>query len=93
LTGLWDRASRENWRLENTRGSIVLALLLASEVASLVTEVGILYFASILVAWLVLPAIVGFRNILDAGCVFMLVSLGIAVVVDAAGQGRIPLLT
>ena len=93
MTGLWDRASRENWRLDNTRGSIVLALLLASEVASLVTEVGILYFASILVAWLVLPAIVGFRNILDAGCAFMLVSLGIVVVVDAAGQGRIPLLT
>ena len=93
MTGLWDRASRNNWRLDNTRGSIVLALLLASEVASLVTEVGILYFASILVAWLVLPAIVGFRNILDAGCAFMLISLGIVVVVDAAGQGRIPLLT
>ena len=93
MTGLWDRASRENWRLDNTRGSIVLALLLASEVASLVTGAGMLYFASIVAAWLVLPAIVGFRNILDAGCAFMLISLGIAVVVDAASQDRIPLLT
>jgi len=52
-----------------------------------------LYFASIVVAWLVLPAIVGFRNILDAGCFFMLVSLGIVVVVDLAGHARVLLLT
>ena len=39
-------------------------------------------------AWLVLPAIVGFKNILDAGCFFMLVSLGILVVVDLAVHGR-----
>jgi hypothetical protein len=42
-------------------------------------------------AWLVLPAFVGLRNVLDAGCCFMLVSLGIVVVVDLAGHGRIPL--
>jgi len=68
----------------------VLVLLLVTEVASLVTGVGVLYFASIVAAWLVLPAIVGFKNILDAGCFFMLVSLGILVVVDLAGQGQIP---
>jgi hypothetical protein len=67
--------------------------LLASEVASLVAGAGMLYFASIVVAWLVLPAIVGFRNILDAGCFFMLVSLGIVVVVDLAGHARVLLLT
>jgi hypothetical protein len=47
-----------------------------------------LYFASIVVAWLVLSAVVGFENMLDAGCFFMLVSRGILVVVDLAGQGQ-----
>jgi hypothetical protein len=93
LTGLWDGASRNNRRLDNTLGSAVLASLLASEVASLVAGAGMLYFASIVVAWLVLPAIVGFRNILDAGCFFMLVSLGIVVVVDLAGHARVLPLT
>jgi hypothetical protein len=67
--------------------------LLASEVAFLVAGAGTLYFASIVAAWIVLPAVVGFKNVLDAGCCFMLVSLGIVIVVDVAGQGRIPLPT
>ena len=45
------------------------------------------YFSAIAVAWLVLPAIVGLRNVLDAGCYFMLVSLGIVVVVGVASHG------
>jgi hypothetical protein len=67
----------------------VLLVLLFSEVASLVTGMGALYFASIVAAWLVLPAVVEFENVLDAGCLFMLVSLGILVVVDLAGQGQV----
>jgi hypothetical protein len=67
----------------------VLLVLLFSEVASLVTGMGALYFASIVAAWLVLPAVVKFENVLDAGCLFMLVSLGILVVVDLAGQGQV----
>jgi hypothetical protein len=72
---------------------LLMVLLLLSEVASLVTGMGALYSASIVAAWLVLPAVVGLRNVLDAGCFFMLVSLGILVVVDLAGQGQIPLPT
>jgi len=68
-------------------GSAVLVLLLVSEVVSLVTGIGALYVA----AWLVLPDVVEFRNVLDAGCFFMLVSPGILVVVDLAGKGRVPL--
>jgi hypothetical protein len=68
----------------------VLVSLLVSEVASLVAGMGALYFASIVTAWLVLPAVVGFKNILDAGCFFMLVSLGILIVVNLAGQGQVP---
>ncbi len=45
------------------------------------------YFSAIAVAWLVLPAIVGLKNVLDAGCYFMLVSLGIVVVVGVASHG------
>jgi hypothetical protein len=90
LTGLGDGTHRGGWRLGEVSGSAVLVLLLVSEVASLVTGMGVLYFASIVAAWLVFPAIVGFKNILDAGCFFMLVLLGILVVVDLAGQGQIP---
>ena len=88
-----DRGRRCGVRLDAVSGSTVLVLLLASQVAFLVAGAGTPYFASIVAAWLVLPAVVGIKNLLDAGCFFMLVSLGIVIVVDAAGHGRIPLLT
>jgi hypothetical protein len=93
LTAFGNGARRDDRRLDNTLGSVVLGLLLVSEVASLLMGTGAIYFASIVAAWLVLPAVVGFKNLLDAGCVFMLVSLGILVVVDLAGHGRISLVT
>ena len=82
-------ARRGGWRLGGASGSAVL--LLFSEVASLVSGMGALYFASVVTAWLVLPAVVQFENVLDAGCFFMLVSLGILIVVNLAGKGQIPL--
>jgi hypothetical protein len=85
LNGPWAGARRSGWRLGEVSGSAVLWLLLISEVASLATGMGALYFASIVTAWLVLPAVVEFKNVLDAGCFFMLVSLGILIVVDLAG--------
>jgi len=93
LTGLGDRVRRNGWRFVDVSGSAVLALLLISEVAVLLAGMGTLYFASIVAAWLVLPAIVGFKNVLDAGCFFMLVSLGIVVVVDLAGHTQIMVAT
>jgi hypothetical protein len=45
------------------------------------------FFSTIVAAWLVLPVVVGLRNILDAGCFYMLISLGIIVVVDVARYG------
>jgi hypothetical protein len=71
-------------------GSAVLVLLLVSEVASLLTGTGALYFASIVAPWLVIPAVVGSKNMLDAGCFHMLVSLGILLVVSLDGQGQVP---
>ena len=74
-------------------GSALLVLLLFFEVASAIAGAESVYFAAIALAWLVLPAVVGFRNVLDAGCLFMLVSLGIVVVVDVALHGPGALLT
>ena len=51
------------------------------------------FFSALVLAWLVLPAVVGLRSLLDAGCFFMLVSLGIVVVVDVAYHGPGSLLT
>ena len=50
------------------------------------------FFSTIVAAWLILSVVVGLRNVLDAGCFYMLISLGI-VVVDVARYGPISLLT
>jgi hypothetical protein len=71
---------------------VVLTLLLISEVASTMVGAEAVFFSTIVVAWLLLPAIVGPRNVLDAGCVFMLVSLGTVVVVAIASRGASSLL-
>jgi hypothetical protein len=65
-------------------GSVVLASLLLSEVASAMVGTEAVFFTTIVAAWLVLPAVVGPRNVLDAGCFYMLISLGIVVVVSLA---------
>jgi drug/metabolite transporter (DMT)-like permease len=44
-------------------------------------------FFTILAAWLLFPMLVGFRNTLDAGCAFMLISLGVVMVVGLAQNG------
>jgi hypothetical protein len=77
-------------RLGPTFGSVVLALLLLCEVASMMVGAQAIFFSTLVAAWLVLPAVVGQRNVLDAGCFYMLVSLGI--VVDVARHGPISLL-
>jgi hypothetical protein len=40
-----------------------------------------------LAAWRLFPLLVGVKNTLDAGCAFMLVSLGVVVVVSVAQDG------
>jgi hypothetical protein len=95
LTGLWsntgargkahgkDGAARV--RFGPTLGSVVLASLLFCEVASAMVGAETVFFSTIVGSWLVLPAVVGLRNVLDAGCFYMLISLGIVVIVSAAG--------
>ena len=73
-------------------GSALLAILLFIQVACvMVGGAETVFFARIVSAWLLLTALVGYRNVLDAGCLYMLVSLGIVVIVDLAGQAQIPL--
>lgn len=43
-------------------------------------------------AWLALAAIVGPRNVLDAGCYFMLIVVGVILTVDLATSGPASLL-
>jgi hypothetical protein len=57
-------------------GSVALASLLFCEVASAMVGAEAVFFSTVVVAWLVLLAVVGPRNVLDAGCFYMLISLG-----------------
>jgi hypothetical protein len=67
--------------------STVVGLLLFSVVASSIIGASTMFFLTLLVAWLLFPVLVGLRNTLDAGCVFMLIALGIVVVVGLAHNG------
>ena len=46
-----------------------------------------MFFSTVLAAWVLFPLLVGFRNTLDAGCYFMMISLGVVVVVGIAQNG------
>ncbi|MGI8860656.1 MAG: hypothetical protein ACR2HO_10985 [Rubrobacteraceae bacterium] len=67
--------------------SSVVGLLLFSVVASSIAEAGTVLFGTVILAWALLPALVGTRDALDAGHIFMLISLGTVVVVGLARYG------
>ena len=67
--------------------SAVVGLLLFSVVASAIAGAGAVFYGTVFAAWLLFPLLVGFRNTLDAGCAFMLISLGVLVVVEVAQNG------
>ena len=73
-------------RLGPTLGSVVLASLRLCEVAAAMVGAEAAFFSTLVVAWLILPVVVGLRNVLDAGCFYMLISLGIVVVVSVASH-------
>ena len=79
-------------RARSDLGAALLAVLLLVEITSLLLGARIVFFVCIVLAWLVLPAVVGLKNILDAGCFFMLVSLGVVVVVHVAVHGPVLIL-
>ena len=55
-------------RLGPTLESVVLASLLFCEVAAAMVGAEAVFFSTLVAAWMVLPAVVGRRNVLDAGC-------------------------
>jgi Flp pilus assembly pilin Flp len=65
----------------------VLAGLLLAVVASVMVGSHATLLGAVSGAWLVLGVIVGVRNVLDAGCYFMLLVVGVMVVVDLATNG------
>ena len=73
-------------RLGPTLGSLVLASLLLCEVAAAMVGAEAVFFSTLVAALLVLPAVVGPKSVLDAGCFYMLISLGIVVVVSVASH-------
>ncbi len=67
--------------------SAVVSSLLFAVVASSIGGAEVLFFCILLAAWFLFPVLVGLRDSLDTGCVFMLVALGIVVMVGLAQNG------
>jgi membrane-bound ClpP family serine protease len=74
-------------RLREALESACVGLLLLSVVVSAIVGAEAVLMFTVLAAWLLFPLLVGLRNTLDAGCAFMLISLGIVVVVWLAQHG------
>ena len=84
--------SRAGDRFRSAVETGALAGLLLAIVASAVVESPAALLCAIVVAWFALAVIVGLRNVLDAGCFFMLVVVGVILVVDLATNGPASLL-
>ena len=80
------KGSGARGRLGPTLGSLVLASLLLCEMAAAMVGAEAVFFSTLVAALLVLPAVVGPKSVLDAGCFYMLISLGIVVVVSVASH-------
>jgi len=81
------RSVRRGNQLRVALESAVVGLLLFSVVASSIAGSEAVFFSTVLAAWALFPLLVGFRNTLDAGCYFMMISLGVVVVVGIAQNG------
>lgn len=84
---LFERKVTGSGRLGEWIRSGIVGLLLFSVVASSIAGAGTALFCTMIVAWALFPLLVGTRDALDTGCVFMLVSLGVVVVVGLARHG------
>ena len=79
--------SRAGDRFRSAVETGVLAGLLLAIVASVVVGSPTAFLSAIVVAWFALAVIVGPRNLLDAGCFFMLLVVGVVLIVDLASNG------
>ena len=64
------KGSGARGRFGPTLESVVLASLLLCEAAAAMVGAEAVFFSTIVAAWLVLPVVVGLRNVLDAGCFY-----------------------
>ena len=79
--------SRARHRFRSALESGVLAGLLIVVVASVMVGSQVTLLGAVLGPWLALGTIVGARNVLDAGCIFMLLVVGVILVVDLVTNG------
>jgi hypothetical protein len=78
--GFWDRTPE-------VLKSVGVGLLLFAVVASAIAGAEAPFFFTLVTAWVLFPVLVGLGRTLDAGCVFMLISAGVVVVVELASNG------
>ena len=88
----WTGASGAGQRLRSAVESGLLAGLLLAVAVSVVVGAPAMFLCAVVGAWLALAAVVGPRNVLDAGCYFMLLVVGVILVVDLATNGPASLL-
>ena len=79
--------SRAGHRLRSAVESGVLGSLLLTAAASTIVGSPAMLMCAVVGAWLSLAAVVGLRNVLDAGCYFMLLVVGVIVVAEIALNG------
>ena len=84
VTGEHARLEGQFW---DTLRSVGVGLLLLSVVISTIAGAESALLFTVLAAWLLFPVLVGLERTLDAGCVFMLISVGVVLVVSAAQNG------
>ena len=72
--------------------SAVLVSLLLAVVVSVIVGSWPALFVTLLAAWGFLPMAVGLDDVLEAGCAFMLISVGVLVTVGLGQQGAAYLL-
>ncbi len=84
--------SRADHRFRSVAESGVLAELLLAVVASVMVGSHAVFLGALLGFWLALGAIVGARNVLDAGCYFVVLVVGVILTVDSAANGPTTLL-
>ena len=87
---VWGRAtrySRRGGRFWDALRSAGVGLLLLSVVISTIAGAEAALLFTVLAAWLLFPLLVGLGRTLDAGCAFMLISVGVVLVVSAAQNG------
>ena len=79
--------ARRGGQFLDTLRSAGVGLLLLSVVISTIAGAESALLFTVLAAWLLFPLLVGLERTLDAGCAFMLISVGVVLVVSAAQNG------